>query len=96
MFHVRVSIQKFQSKLIFYSFILLQNETIIGSINSKYIQQFEEYFAKGNILLITDFEFWKTSENYKISSHRFLLCFNDQSTIEIYNDPQTSIDFEKY
>jgi len=34
----------------------LQNETIVGSINNKYIQQFEEYFVEGNIILITDFE----------------------------------------
>ena len=48
----------------------LQNETIVGSINNKYIQQFEEYFVEGNIILITDFEVWKTTENYKLLSHQ--------------------------
>ena len=74
----------------------LQNETIVGSINNKYIQQFEEYFVEGNIILITDFEVWKTIENYKISNHRFQLRINDQSTIEIINDAEVSIENEKF
>ncbi|KAG5378804.1 hypothetical protein IGI04_026646, partial [Brassica rapa subsp. trilocularis] len=81
---------KRNNEIISLNFLILdeKNETIVGSINNKYIQQFEEYFVEGNILLITDFEVWKTTENYKISNHRFQLRINDQSTIEIINDAE--------
>ena len=74
---------------------IIQDETIVGSVYTKYIQLFQDVILEGQLRLISDFEVWKALDNYKISSHRFTLRFNDLTKFALIDESSISVSLEK-